>query len=211
LSANNRAIGVRGPPHKSTLLTVKFFGGGGAGPRPWRGRDRDAWAGALLRSRRLAWSGRRVTGAPRQEAVLKCPDQALELAHALAQGRVLGLELGKRGARRLGARLPPLGDAAPRGADTLRAAACQGAAADRAQTVVWRRTYGTGRDFGAGPRGRLLPGPARTLENRSEVAHGFQLCHACNGPEGDTKRVSVPSGTPQSLHCPGPRYSCQTT
>ncbi len=73
---------------------------------------------------------------PRQEAALECPDQALELGHPLVQGRVLSLEAGERGSRRLGARLPPAGDPAPRGADALQAAPGQRAAADRAQTGV---------------------------------------------------------------------------
>ena len=71
---------------------------------------------------------------PRQEAALERPDQALELAHALAQGRVLVLELGERGGRRLGARLPPAGDAAPGGTDPLRASTRQRPTTDPAQT-----------------------------------------------------------------------------
>ena len=47
---------------------------------------------------------------PRQEAALKCLDQALEFAHTLVQGGVLGVNPDERGGRRLGARLPPTGD-----------------------------------------------------------------------------------------------------
>ena len=106
------------------------------------------------------------------------PDEPLELAHALAEGRVLGLQPGDRGGGRRGARLPPAGDAAPRRTDPLRASTRQRPTTDPAQTEVWRRTYVTGRDFGAGPRGRPLPEPARALESGREVTHGFRLCHA---------------------------------
>ena len=47
---------------------------------------------------------------PSDRLPLELPDQALALADALAQGRVLRLEPGERGGRRLGARLPPTGD-----------------------------------------------------------------------------------------------------
>jgi hypothetical protein len=76
----------------------------------------------------------RARSGRRPEAALELPDQALELAHTLAQGRVFSLEAGECGGRRLGTRLSPLGDAAARGTDALRAAARQEAAADRAQT-----------------------------------------------------------------------------
>jgi hypothetical protein len=71
---------------------------------------------------------------------LELPDQALELADPLAEGGVLGEKPGA-----------PVRDATARGANALRLAARQGAAADRAQTGLWRRTYVTRRDVG--PRG----------------------------------------------------------
>jgi hypothetical protein len=43
---------------------------------------------------------------PRQEAALECPDQALEFAHTLVQGGVLGVNPDERGGGHLGARLP---------------------------------------------------------------------------------------------------------
>jgi hypothetical protein len=73
---------------------------------------------------------------PRPEAALELPDEALELADPLAEGRILGVEPGDRGSGLAGPRHPPADDAAPGGADPLRAAARQGPAADRAQTGV---------------------------------------------------------------------------
>jgi hypothetical protein len=86
----------------------------------------------------------------RPEEGLDLSDQALELAHAPTEGRVLSLEAGERRGGLIGARLPPGGDAAPGRADPLRASTRQRPSTDPAQTEVWRRTYVTGRDFGAG-------------------------------------------------------------
>jgi hypothetical protein len=124
-----RAENRPSPPEKS-------FAEAGAGPRPRGGavgaRARACMTRAFLRCRvgpqlarhqpapslAAASPGRR----PRQEAALECPDQALEFAHTLVQGGVLGVQPGERRGGRLGARLPPAGDPAPRGADALRAA-----------------------------------------------------------------------------------------
>jgi hypothetical protein len=128
---------------------AKMFGGGRRkSTLPGGARPGARWAGvarAFLRCRVGSQLVRRQPAPslaaaspgwrPRLETALECPDQALELAHTLAQGRVFGLEAGECGGRRrLGTRLPPPGDAAARGADALRAAARQEAAADRAQT-----------------------------------------------------------------------------
>jgi hypothetical protein len=69
----------------------------------------------------------------RPEATLELPDQALEFADALAEGRILGVEPGELGGGLPGARLPPASDPAPRGTDALRAAPGEGLAAHLAQ------------------------------------------------------------------------------
>ncbi len=89
------------------------------------------------------------------EAALELTDQAFELADPLAEGGVLGEEPSERGSGLLVALRAPGRDAAARGADALRPAARQGAAADRAQPGLWRRTYVTRRDFGPGDRDTL--------------------------------------------------------
>jgi hypothetical protein len=102
----------------------------------------------------------------RPEAALELPDEALELADPLPEGCVLGEEPGERGRSLNRVRLSPASDAAPGGADALRAAARQGPAANRAQTGVRWRTYvsrqGQGKTLvgtGAGAEGRARGRP----------------------------------------------------
>ena len=92
---------------------------------------------------------------PREETTLESPDHALELGHPLAQGRVLSLEAGECGGRRLGTHLPPPGDAAPGGADVLGVAARQRRTADDTQPGRVRRTYVTRREVWREGRGRV--------------------------------------------------------
>jgi hypothetical protein len=75
----------------------------------------------------------------------------------------------------------------------LRPAARQGLSADRAQTGLWRCTYGTGYDFRREARGVLSPGPARALDAGLEIDHGFRLCHARESPERHAEGIIVPS------------------
>ena len=104
--------------------------------------------------------GAGITGGslgPEPESALELPDQALELGHALAQGDVLGAELGDCGGRLAGAHLPPAGEAAP----------WQGLAADHAQIRREGGMYGRRRTARTGAirspvhlrESRALPGP----------------------------------------------------
>ena len=75
--------------------------------------------------------------------------EAFELGHALAEGGVLGLELGERGGG-LRSRVCRQRAMRHRGEQTcFGLAAHQGAAADRAEAGFWRRTCVTRRDFQA--------------------------------------------------------------
>jgi hypothetical protein len=82
------------------------------------------------------------------------------------------VEPGDRGSGLAGPRHPPADDAAPGGADALRAAPGQRAAADRAQTGVYRRTYVRRWDFGHGGERRCVGSVAASSSGASLPGRG---------------------------------------
>jgi hypothetical protein len=117
-----------------------------------------------------------------------------ELGHALAERGVLGPEPGDCGGGLLVAPHTAAGDAAPRRADALRLAARQGAAADRAVTDLWRRTYITRRDFGSGDKGHPYGVAGVRGSEGMRTGSAPQLRNVAAGGGGEAPRAPRATG-----------------
>jgi hypothetical protein len=145
------------------------------------------------------------------------------------------MEPEERGGSFLGTRLPPTGDAAPGGADPLRAPTHEGPVADLAQTGRWRRTYVTscevrsgaiqgvplrgtralaglcGADtgnltHGSAPNPRAPPPGVRRRPSQGRESTGSSVCGNCAGTGADSPQDGrVGRGQFQQLRADGPR------
>jgi hypothetical protein len=93
-------------------------------------------------------------------------------------------------------------DAAPRGADALRTAACWRAAADRAQTGIWRRTNVTRRDVRRRAKRETLAGISAGAGGRRP---GDPLRFGEAVPSHVTPEPSSPGGAQFAHTCVGAR------
>jgi hypothetical protein len=144
---------------------------------------------------------------PSAKATLELAHQPLELAHALAEGGVLGLQPGEGRGGLVGPRLPPAGDAAAGRANALGAAARQGAAADGAQGVrtsggttsgIGRGEDPAGPDAGSGGRARGRRGLSRPwLRHRWDTGGAHRRPH--RGIPGGRPMGNLPRRLPESV------------